>query len=558
MSNGKVYSYLRFSDAKQATGGSIDRQTEYARRWAAEHGMLLDESLTMRDEGLSAYHQKHIKTGALGVFLVAVNEGKIPAGAVLIVEGLDRLSRAEPILAQAQLAQIVNAGITVITASDGKQYNRESLKANPMDLVYSLLVMIRAHEESETKSKRVSAAIRRKCEAWVAGTFRGRIVNGRDPGWVRWNGTSFEIDPDKGEAMRAAVMLFLDGNGFVRIAKELKERKLRLTGENATNWIYNLIKRPDLIGVRVLKAAGEEFRLAGYYPRLLSDDEFARLQLEYDRRRQTPRAAGGKSNFPGIFTGINIGTCGACGLKLISQNQTRQRVDGSPAIYRRVLCSKCGAASSAAGSVGARVLEGAILEYCSDQFNLDALTTSTDQQSAKLRAEKAALIQRIADLEKKVAKIFDAALEGDDAIPRGLLVKAREMESQIAALQDRRAIVDAALLTQASVPVSGGAKAWAALRQGVLDLDFDARLKCRQMLADTFSAVRVYFAGLPDTPAGCIDLALVAKNGTERRLTVDRKTGGLVAMERDGMRAEILVDNAAVHVVKVKALPKPH
>jgi len=53
----------------------------------------------MRDEGLSAYHQKHIKSGALGVFLEAILAGKIPAGSVLIVEGLDRLSRAEPLLA---------------------------------------------------------------------------------------------------------------------------------------------------------------------------------------------------------------------------------------------------------------------------------------------------------------------------------------------------------------------------------------------------------------------------------------------------------------------------
>jgi len=165
----RVYSYLRFSAAKQADGASTARQTEYAKKWADENNLVLDESLNMRDEGLSAYHQKHIQTGQLGVFLEAINTGKIPTGSVLIVEGLDRLSRAEPILAQAQLAQIVNAGITVVTASDGKQYNRETLKANPMDLVYSLLVMIRAHEESETKSKRVSDALLRAARAWQAG-----------------------------------------------------------------------------------------------------------------------------------------------------------------------------------------------------------------------------------------------------------------------------------------------------------------------------------------------------------------------------------------------------
>lgn len=138
---------------------SAERQLQYAARWAQEKGLQLDDSLSLRDEGLSAYHQQHVKSGALGAFLAAVEAGRIVPGSVLVVEGLDRLSRAEPLQAQAQLAQIVNAGITVVTASDGKAYSREHLKANPMDLVYSLLVMIRAHEESDTKSKRVLASL---------------------------------------------------------------------------------------------------------------------------------------------------------------------------------------------------------------------------------------------------------------------------------------------------------------------------------------------------------------------------------------------------------------
>jgi len=184
---------LRFSDPKQAAGSSADRQLEYAKRWATERGMTLDAALSMQDEGLSAYHQRHVTRGALGVFLQAVDDGRIPKGSVLIVEGLDRLSRAEPIQAQAQLAQIINAGITVVTASDGREYNRAGLKAQPMDLVYSLLVMIRAHEESDTKSKRVRAAIHRQCQGWIAGTWRGVVRNGRDPHWLHYNGTAFQL-----------------------------------------------------------------------------------------------------------------------------------------------------------------------------------------------------------------------------------------------------------------------------------------------------------------------------------------------------------------------------
>lgn len=94
MEKGRVFSYLRFSDPKQAAGSSAARQTEYAERWAAERGLHLDTTLSLKDEGLSAFHQAHVKNGALGVFLRAIEDGLIPVGSVLVVEGLDRLRNA--------------------------------------------------------------------------------------------------------------------------------------------------------------------------------------------------------------------------------------------------------------------------------------------------------------------------------------------------------------------------------------------------------------------------------------------------------------------------------
>jgi DNA invertase Pin-like site-specific DNA recombinase len=100
----KVYCYIRFSSPAQATGTSVARQTELAARYAADHGLTLDTALSMRDEGLSTFHGKHVKTGALGIFLRAIEDGKVPPGSVLVVKGLDRLSRTELILAQGQLS----------------------------------------------------------------------------------------------------------------------------------------------------------------------------------------------------------------------------------------------------------------------------------------------------------------------------------------------------------------------------------------------------------------------------------------------------------------------
>ena len=532
MSDARVYSYLRFSDVKQATGGSIDRQKQYAKKWAADHGLTLDESLSMRDEGLSAFHQKHVKSGALGVFLEATTAGKIPVGSVLIVEGLDRLSRAEPITAQAQLTQIINAGLTVVTAADGKQYSRESLRENPMDMIYSLLTMIRAHEESATKSKRVKAAIRRQCEDWVSGKRRERIVNGRDPGWVRWNGTAFELIPERAEGMRLVIKLFIDGQGFVRIAKELENQGLAVTGKNATGWIYMLIQRPDLVGVRVLKADGEEFRLENYYPRLISDDDFARLQLEYARRRLKPGEVGRKGKFPSIFTGTTVGTCGCCDRKLTTQNQTRRvRTDGTPAIYRRLKCGECEATKgSTGGSIAAQVIERSILEYCSDQMNLESLYSTGDDQTIALRAERAAIAAKIADLTRMVQNTLDAALNTPGGLPQAMITRMKEMEQQIVIAKTREQQLGAEL---AVIGTTGGkttAPQWAEIKQGVVDLDYDARLKFRRLISDTFQKIKVYFRGaLPGSPENIIDLMLTSKAGVSRWLRIDRKTGELIA-----------------------------
>jgi DNA invertase Pin-like site-specific DNA recombinase len=532
----RVYSYLRFSAAKQATGSSIERQADYARKWAAENGMVLDESLSMRDEGLSAYHQKHIKSGALGVFLEAVNAGKIPTGSILLVEGLDRLSRAEPITAQAQLAQIISAGITVVTATDGKQYNRDRLKANPMDLVYSLLVMIRAHEESETKSKRVSAAVRRKCEAWVAGAYRGKVLGGKDPSWVKWNGSSFELLPAMSNAIRLAISYYVAGFGPVRILQELADAGLEITGSGRASNIDHLITfNPSLyVGDRTVKSGGLQYVLKGYYPPLLSGTEYAGLLLAIAGRKQKPRAAGGKSDYPSLFTGLRVADCGHCGAKIVSQNWTRPTLTGST-VYRRFNCPDCDLAASKLrkaerrGSCPARPIEHAVLTFCSDQFNLDELTTCVDSTATSLRAEKLSVSARVAVLTTNIGKVMDAAFESDAALPQAMLNRMRAMEVELEQAKARELQIENELLAAPRVVSGESAAEWSRLKNRVLDLDYEARLKCRQMIAETFSEISVYFRGaLPGTPENVIDVVLKSAAGVVRWLRIDRKTGELV------------------------------
>src|SRR5262245_48096950 len=53
-----AYSYSRFSSAEQAKGDSLRRQEEARDAWLAKAGAKLDTSLTLRDEGVSAFSGK--------------------------------------------------------------------------------------------------------------------------------------------------------------------------------------------------------------------------------------------------------------------------------------------------------------------------------------------------------------------------------------------------------------------------------------------------------------------------------------------------------------------
>ena len=531
----RVYSYLRFSDPKQAAGSSADRQMEYANRWAAEHGMQLDETLSLRDEGLSAYHQRHVKQGALGVFLVAVDEGRITPGSVLVVEGLDRLSRAEPLQAQAQLAQIVNAGITVVTASDGREYNRERLKAQPMDLVYSLLVMIRAHEESDTKSKRVKAAIRRQCQGWLAGTFRGIVRNGKDPHWTRLTeDTRFEFEPDRELAVRTMIEMFRQGHGAIRTIRELDARGLSITnGGNQSQHIYKIIRNRALIGEKTLEIDGEVYRLPNYYPALLTEAEFAELQHLAEQRGRRK----GKGEIPGIVTGLGIAYCGYCGTAVIGQNlMTRKRKEnGHPQDgHRRIICVgySHNAGCKVAGSCSVVPLERAVMNFCADQMNLTRLLEGDDGSKA-LAARLAKARQRVQDLDLQIARITDAMLADSDAAPLAFIRKARELEAQLESEKKTIETLEHELATTANSTTPAAAEAWAALVQGVEELDYDARTQARQLVADTFSRIVVYRKGfeLADSEDSSIGLLLIAKHGNTRMLRIDRRTGAWKAAE---------------------------
>ena len=107
----KAYSYLRMSTEQQLKGDSLRRQMEASRQYAAEHELLLVDSL--QDIGVSAYKGKNRTQGALRHFSDLVEEGKIERGSYLLLESLDRLSREQVRQALPFLLSLVSAGINI-------------------------------------------------------------------------------------------------------------------------------------------------------------------------------------------------------------------------------------------------------------------------------------------------------------------------------------------------------------------------------------------------------------------------------------------------------------
>jgi DNA invertase Pin-like site-specific DNA recombinase len=176
-----AFSYIRFSSPEQAKGDSFRRQTEKAEAWAAANGYRIEKE--WKDLGVSSYRGANATSGNFAEFLQAAKSEELPKGSVLLVENLDRVSRQSPRKALARFLDLIDLGIGVVTLTDNELFTAETLDgdASGMKLFGSLMVMIRANNESRLKGERVAAAWSRKR---VAAREKSVPLSDRIPGWL--------------------------------------------------------------------------------------------------------------------------------------------------------------------------------------------------------------------------------------------------------------------------------------------------------------------------------------------------------------------------------------
>jgi DNA invertase Pin-like site-specific DNA recombinase len=271
----QAYSYIRFSREHQSEGDSLRRQLEGTRLYCQRKGLALNESLNLRDLGVSAFHGRNAESGALGRFLQAVKDGQIAPGSALVVEGLDRLSRQNPWATVSLLKELKDHGIEIhLTMADMILSPNE--QDDGMKLMYAVAMASRAHDESKTKSKRLIEAFAAKRKAAESGKV---WVSKALPWWLIFEDGKIKAVPERAQVVKRVFELTAAGWSSSRISRLLNKENIPTWRPSAKRWlscrIRDLIRGEGALGVltqtKKTEKLGRTYKLIGYYPVLISE-----------------------------------------------------------------------------------------------------------------------------------------------------------------------------------------------------------------------------------------------------------------------------------------------
>lgn len=327
----KVYSYIRFSSPEQKKGDSLRRQTQGAEDWAREHGYILDNELTLKDEGLSAFKGKHRTEGALGEFFKLVQDGKVIKGSALIVESLDRLSREEPLTALMRFTDLINAGIRVVTFMPKGDYTEKNLNENVGFLMSAISDMDRAHKESSRKSDRLKATWDQK-----RANSKTKVLTGRCPAWLKrsedW--TEYHKIDGRWQIIEKIFQMKLSGKSPRTIAKELNGAEGIWKPKNGwrNSYINKILRSRAVIGEyqphKMVNGKRQPVGdpLLNYFPVIVSPDLFYAVQEQIRKNRQNYHG-GRTGKVRNLFS--HIAKCGYCGGAMHFVNKGKPPKGGS-------------------------------------------------------------------------------------------------------------------------------------------------------------------------------------------------------------------------------------
>lgn len=492
-----AYSYIRFSSPEQAKGDSLRRQTDYARAWAEANGVKLDESLTFRDLGRSAFtgsHRTNPDRNALAAFLKLVEAGRVPRGSFLIIENLDRLTREHIRPALGLFLGLIDAGVRIVTLGQVPViYDDETLNADATPLILAIVDLTRGHKESALKSDRVGKAWKAKKQE----AARGVNLTARLPAWVELRDGKRVVRKEAKKAIERVFELAADGCGSAAIVQRLTAEGFKPFGDSG-RWVRSyvalLLTDRRVIGEyqpRTVSGDPDGPAIPDYYPPVIPADLFWRANGERKNRTKRTTKGKGEGNF-NYFAGLMVRAGHAEDKYYVAQRVENRRAGRAGGKPNRVYINVRSAEGTApCESFPVHVFDNAVIGRLVGLNPADIIGPAPGVQAYEARkAELEAVEERIKGIEAELA-------EADPGTIRILTKVAGGLEEKRVKLVEEVATLRADLSNPRADNLKGMSDAWAAL-QAVGDQGGDvenAKLKLRSSIKRLVKCVHCLFRG---------------------------------------------------------------
>ncbi|MDB6192016.1 recombinase family protein [Vibrio parahaemolyticus] len=369
----------------KGSGVAMQINDEVFKSLSNEHNLPIAQE-TYQDLGKSAYKGEHLEN-ELGLFLSAVKSGGVAKGSILVVYSLDRLSRLEIGYAKQTYYDLTNNGVSVYSIADNHLYRGH----NAADDIVSTITFERAHNESKIKSRRVIDSHKEGHKRWKETSESQRNL-GRTPLWIDQSTNTFNINA---EGVKKAVEMKIAGYGDLKIKQyldanfEYKATRKKGRVKQANTWdytaIYQLWDRRSLFGEKTFRIEGVEYVMENYYPALIDEDTFLKLQAS-KKRKQGRETASGK-----ISLLKSLCRCGICGGAMVFVDKGGSRVN--------YVCNLAMKGEHDREVYNVNMLDLLTLEICKDAYLVESdKANNATQESNKLKLEA----ELVAEKENRV------------------------------------------------------------------------------------------------------------------------------------------------------------